>query len=83
MIESGKQQGAKLMCGGNAWGTQGYFVEPTVFADVTDEMRIAREEIFGPVQQIIKFKSLEEVSRFLSKKKIHWGLCYSISEGNI
>lgn len=61
MIESGKQQGAKLMCGGKSWGTEGFFVEPTVFSEVTDEMRIAREEIFGPVQQIIKFKTLEEV----------------------
>ena len=39
----------------------GFFVEPTVFADVTDSMNIAREEIFGPVMQIIKFDSMEEI----------------------
>ncbi len=37
-------------------------MEPTVFADVTDEMKIAKEEIFGPVQSIIKFNSMDEVS---------------------
>lgn len=61
LIESGKKEGAKLMCGGSRLGDKGYFVQPTVFADVNDNMRIAREEIFGPVQQIIKFKTLEEV----------------------
>uniref|UniRef100_A0A2K5KYZ2 aldehyde dehydrogenase (NAD(+)) n=2 Tax=Cercopithecinae TaxID=9528 RepID=A0A2K5KYZ2_CERAT len=43
------------------WGNKGYFVQPTVFSNVTDEMRIAKEEIFGPVQQIMKFKSLDDV----------------------
>lgn len=62
LIESGKKEGAKLVAGGNKYdGPGGYFIQPTVFADVTDNMRIAREEIFGPVQQIIRFKSLEEV----------------------
>ena len=60
-IDSGKKQGAKLVCGGNRVGDRGYFIEPTVFADVQDNMRIAEEEIFGPVQSIIKFKDLDEV----------------------
>ncbi|KOB69791.1 Aldehyde dehydrogenase, partial [Operophtera brumata] len=60
-IEKGKQQGAKLLAGGNRVGTTGYYVEPTVFADVTDDMIIAQEEIFGPVQTILKFETLEEV----------------------
>jgi aldehyde dehydrogenase (NAD+) len=60
-IESGKKQGAKLVCGGNRVGDRGYFIEPTVFADVQDNMKIAEEEIFGPVQSIIKFKNLDEV----------------------
>ena len=47
-IESGKKEGAKVMCGGSRVGTKGYFVEPTVFANVEDGMEIAREEIFGP-----------------------------------
>lgn len=62
LINTGKQQGAKLVAGGNRpQGLPGYFVEPTVFADVSDDMTIAREEIFGPVQQIIRFKKLDEV----------------------
>ncbi|KAJ8881841.1 hypothetical protein PR048_018327, partial [Dryococelus australis] len=61
MIEIGKKEGAKLECGGGKLGNEGYFIKPTVFSNVTDDMRIAREEIFGPVQSIIKFKTLEEL----------------------
>jgi len=61
LIESGKKQGAKLECGGERFGEKGFFIQPTVFSDVTDEMRIAKEEIFGPVMQILKFKNIEEV----------------------
>jgi len=62
LIDAGKKEGAKLVAGGNRYqGLPGYFIEPTVFADVQDDMRICREEIFGPVQQIIRFKKLDEV----------------------
>jgi aldehyde dehydrogenase (NAD+) len=61
LISSGKQEGAKLCTGGARVGEKGYFIQPTVFADVQDNMRIAREEIFGPVMQILKFKSIDEV----------------------
>ncbi|XP_067667268.1 retinal dehydrogenase 2-like [Haliotis asinina] len=61
LIQSGKDEGATCEIGGARHGDKGYFVEPTVFSNVTDNMRIAREEIFGPVQQLIKFKTLEEV----------------------
>jgi len=61
LIESGKKEGAKLECGGGRWGDKGYFIQPTIFSNVTDNMRIAKEEIFGPVQQILKFKTMEEV----------------------
>uniref|UniRef100_A0A3P8SVS3 aldehyde dehydrogenase (NAD(+)) n=1 Tax=Amphiprion percula TaxID=161767 RepID=A0A3P8SVS3_AMPPE len=60
-ISSGKREGAKLMCGGGVAADRGYFIQPTVFGDVQDNMIIAREEIFGPVMQILKFKTLEEV----------------------
>src|SRR5271166_2377320 len=60
-IESGKQDKAKLVAGGHRVGDKGYFIQPTVFADVQDDMKIAREEIFGPVMSIIPFKSAEEV----------------------
>ncbi|XP_053612050.1 aldehyde dehydrogenase, mitochondrial [Plodia interpunctella] len=61
LISSGKRQGARLVAGGGRAGDAGHFLQPTVFADVGDHMDIARTEIFGPVQQIIKFSSLEEV----------------------
>ncbi|HUO31516.1 MAG TPA: aldehyde dehydrogenase family protein [Bryobacteraceae bacterium] len=60
-IESGRREGANLVCGGERVGEKGYFVQPTVFADVQDEMQIAREEIFGPVMSIIPFKRIDEV----------------------
>jgi aldehyde dehydrogenase (NAD+) len=60
-IESGKQEGAELLCGGGRVGDRGYFIEPTVFAGVRDEMKVAREEIFGPVMTIIPFDGLDEV----------------------
>ena len=49
------------MCGGERVGDRGYFVEPTVFADVKDEMKIAQEEIFGPVMSILKFKDMDDL----------------------
>lgn len=61
LIECGKKEGANMTCGGGRDGDKGYFIQPTVFSDVTDEMTIAKEEIFGPVMQIMKFKDLEEV----------------------
>ncbi|BHF57099.1 hypothetical protein SprV_0100004000 [Sparganum proliferum] len=59
-IECGKKEGARLVTGGARLGEKGYFIQPTVFADVTDDMRIAREEIFGPVQCVLKFNTFEE-----------------------
>ena len=53
-IQYGKDQGAKLMAGGGRVGQQGYFVQPTIFTDVTNDMKIWNEEIFGPVQAIQK-----------------------------
>ena len=66
-IESGMRQGAKILCGGHRFGDRGYFIEPTVFADVQDEMKIAQEEIFGPVMSIIKFKDIDELSERANK----------------
>ena len=62
-VEYGKEEGASLLSGGQRVGDKGYFVEPTIFAGVTDEMRIAREEIFGPVMSVLKFRSVEEVAQ--------------------
>jgi len=60
-IDAGKREGAELLTGGKRAGEPGYFVEPTVFANVRDEMKIAREEIFGPVMSIMKFREIDEV----------------------
>ncbi|SEA15487.1 aldehyde dehydrogenase (acceptor) [Desulfuromusa kysingii] len=64
-VEVGKQEGARLVTGGKRITTgelgKGYFMEPTLFADVNNDMRIAQEEIFGPVVCVIKFKDEEEV----------------------
>lgn len=60
-IHSGREQGANLLMGGNRVGKQGYFIEPTVFTDVKDDMKICQEEIFGPVLSVIKFKDVDEV----------------------
>src|ERR1700674_318163 len=60
-IEAGKKEKAKLATGGNRVGDKGYFIEPTVFSDVQDDMKIAKEEIFGPVMSIIKFRDVDEV----------------------
>ncbi|KAG2485836.1 hypothetical protein HYH03_015419 [Edaphochlamys debaryana] len=80
-IDSGKQEGAKLMCGGARAGSKGYYVQPTVFADVKDNMKIAREEIFGPVQSIMKFKTLDEVIK--RANDTNYGLAAGVFSSNI
>ena len=62
-IDIGKKEGAKLGLGGGRFGDKGFFVEPTVFYDVEDNMRISREEIFGPVMAIHKFGDMDEAIR--------------------
>ena len=61
-IEIGKSEGAKLVAGGERVkaGTEGYFLQPTLFTEATNQMRISREEIFGPVASVIRVKDYEE-----------------------
>ncbi|KAJ8965422.1 hypothetical protein NQ314_004175 [Rhamnusium bicolor] len=61
LIKQGVKDGAKLVHGGERHGDEGYFVTPTVFAEVEDHHTIAKEEIFGPVQQLLRFKDLNEL----------------------
>lgn len=61
MIKVGEKEGAKLLCGGKRWGDKGWFIEPTVLADVDQNNYCAKNEIFGPVQVIIRFRTVEEV----------------------
>ena len=62
-IETGKQEGAKLVIGGERCGERGYFIKPTIFDAVDNNMRIAKEEIFGPVVSAITFEDVDEVVR--------------------
>jgi aldehyde dehydrogenase (NAD+) len=62
-IDAGQSEGATLLTGGRRVGDRGYFIEPTVFDRVTDRMKIAREEIFGPVMNVLTFKDTQEVIR--------------------
>jgi aldehyde dehydrogenase (NAD+) len=75
-IESGRSEGATLACGGERIGTRGYFIRPTVFADVQDKMKIAREEIFGPVMSVIPFKTVDEVITRANRTK--YGLAAAV-----
>ena len=59
-IEAGKQEGATLQFGGDTPDLQGAYVNPTLFTDVSNDMRIAREEIFGPVATVIRFDGIEQ-----------------------
>ena len=60
-VDLGKSQGAKLLTGGERFGDKGYFIEPTIFDNVQDDMAIAKDEIFGPVVSVLPFKGVEEV----------------------
>ncbi len=62
-IEKGQAEGAELVTGGGGPGGDGYFVEPTLFSATSDDITIAREEIFGPVLVALPYDSLEEVAR--------------------
>jgi aldehyde dehydrogenase (NAD+) len=63
-IDAGKKEGAKLVAGGNRVsvdGGKGFFIEPTIFGDVKNDMKIAQEEIFGPVLSVLTFDDFDEV----------------------
>lgn len=60
-IDKGQQAGAKCLTGGRRHGERGYYVEPTVFDEVEDDMDIARDEIFGPVMSVLRFRDIDEV----------------------
>ena len=55
-IDSGKQEGATVHLGGQRFGNEGYFINPTIFTNTKPDMKIVREEIFGPVGVVIKFE---------------------------
>ncbi len=79
-IEIAKQEGAKLLCGGNRLTggiyDKGYFVEPTIFGNVTPEMRIAQEEVFGPVLALMVAEDFDDAMRLANSAR--FGLSASI-----
>jgi aldehyde dehydrogenase (NAD+) len=66
-IKIGKEEGARLLHGGNRIGNKGFFIEPTLFADAQDHMKIVNDEIFGPVMVVLKFKDVNEVMHRANK----------------
>jgi aldehyde dehydrogenase (NAD+) len=80
-IEKGKKEGATVATGGERHGNRGYFVQPTVFTDVSDGMTIATEEIFGPVMSILKFSTDDEV--IARANNTRYGLAAGVCSKNI
>jgi len=80
-IKAGKEAGAKVEIGGNRKGDKGYFIEPTIFSNVTEDMKIMQEEIFGPVCSISKFKTKEEV--IATGNKTTYGLAAAVHTRNL
>jgi aldehyde dehydrogenase (NAD+) len=80
-IDVGQKQGAKLVVGGERVGSKGFFVSPTIFDGVNDDMTIAKDEIFGPVVSVLPFKGVDEVVE--RANKTNYGLAAAIWTKNI
>ncbi|CAI0628962.1 unnamed protein product [Linum tenue] len=75
-IEHGKREGATLLTGGKPAAETGFYIQPTVFTDVKEDMMISRDEIFGPVMALMKFKTIEEGIKYANNTK--YGLASGI-----
>ncbi|KAL3455840.1 aldehyde dehydrogenase [Aspergillus heterothallicus] len=80
-INHGKQSGATVAVGGDRHGDEGYFIQPTVFTDVTSDMKIAQEEIFGPVVTVQKFK--DEAEAIKIGNSTEYGLAAAVHTKNV
>ena len=80
-IAKGEAEGARLVCGGERLDREGFFVAPTVFADVTDDMIIAREEIFGPVMAVLDFE--DEADVLARANHTEFGLAAGVFTGDL
>ena len=83
LIDQGVAEGARLVAGGSepVLGTAGFFIAPTVFADVRNDMTVAREEIFGPVLSIIPYRDLDEAIAMANDTV--YGLCAYVSSSDL
>ncbi len=75
-VQIGRDEGAELVLGGERHGERGYFHQPTIFTSVRNDMRIAQEEIFGPVMSVLKFSSEEEAYRIAND--VEYGLAAGV-----
>ncbi|KAF7720885.1 Mitochondrial 10-formyltetrahydrofolate dehydrogenase [Apophysomyces ossiformis] len=80
-IEIGKQEGAKVAYGGKRWGNRGYYIEPTVLVNCHNNMRVMREEIFGPVVTIATFKTIDEAIELANDSE--YGLAGGVYTANL
>jgi len=80
-IDAGKKEGATVETGGGRHGTEGYFIQPTIFSNVTPQMKIMQEEIFGPVCSIAKFKDEAEVLKVANDS--NYGLASAVHTSNL
>ncbi|EAW20840.1 aldehyde dehydrogenase family protein [Aspergillus fischeri NRRL 181] len=80
-IDEGKKAGAKVITGGARHGEKGYYIQPTIFADVREDMKIVKEEIFGPVCTVQKFSSEEEAIEIANNT--NYGLAAAVHTDNL
>ncbi|KAK3439225.1 hypothetical protein EUGRSUZ_C03858 [Eucalyptus grandis] len=80
-IEHGKREGATLLTGGERLGTEGYYIQPTIFTNVKEDNMIVKDEIFGPIMSLMKFKTTEEVIKRANDTR--YGLAAGVLTKNI
>jgi aldehyde dehydrogenase (NAD+) len=80
-IDHGKKEGAKVEIGGGRHGDKGYFIEPTIFSGVSEDMKIMQEEIFGPVCSIAKFT--DEADAIRIGNNTTYGLASAVHTSNL
>jgi aldehyde dehydrogenase (NAD+) len=80
-IECGKKEGATVALGGERWGNDGYYIKPTIFTDVKEDMKIMKEEIFGPVVCVSKFKDIDEAIKLANNTD--YGLAAAVFSQNL
>jgi aldehyde dehydrogenase (NAD+) len=80
-VDLGKKQGAKLVTGGAREGSKGFFVKPTIFDHVKDEMAIAKDEIFGPVVSVLRFSEVDDMIQ--RANRTFYGLAAAVWTKNI